>query len=123
MSAAATITLSSLPRGELEALAERLLAENGALKQALAELRAEIAKLKGVKGRPTLKPSGMEKGSGSEADKGRGHGARGGKVGRLAVDEERVIAAKVPAGSRFKGGACPRAGPGGGLCGPGSRAA
>ena len=51
------ITLSGLSRGELETLAERLLAENAALKQALAELRAEVATLKGVKGRPKLKPS------------------------------------------------------------------
>ena len=33
-----------LSRGELETLAERLLAENAALKQALAELRAEVAR-------------------------------------------------------------------------------
>src|SRR4051812_8287201 len=66
MSASAKIPLSGLSRGELEALAERLLAENAALRQAIAELRAEVATLKGVKGRPKVRPSGMEKGTGPE---------------------------------------------------------
>src|SRR5688500_94035 len=102
MSAPEKITLSGLSRGELETLAERLLAENAALKQALAELRAEVATLKGVKGRPKLKPSGMDKATGPElAEKSRGSKAC--KVGRLTIHEERVIAAAVPAGSRFKG--------------------
>src|SRR5436853_233970 len=61
MSASKQISLSGLPRGELEALAERLLAENAALRRAIAELKAEVAALKGVKGRPKVKPSGMEK--------------------------------------------------------------
>ena len=52
MSASKKISLSGLPRAELEALAERLLAENDALKQAVAELRAEVATLKGVQGPP-----------------------------------------------------------------------
>jgi hypothetical protein len=103
MSAPAKIPLSSLPRGELEALAERLLAENDALRRALAELKAEVATLKGVKGRPKLKPSGMEKGTGPEPGAAnRGRGGRG-RIGRLTVHEERVVAADVPAGSRFKG--------------------
>jgi hypothetical protein len=104
MSAPAKIPLSSLPRGELEALAERLLAENDALKQAVAELKAEVATLKGVKGRPGVKPSGMEKGASSDPGAtNRGRGGRG-KADRLTVDEERVVAAAdVPAGSRFKG--------------------
>ena len=104
MSASKQITLSGLPRGELEALAERLLAENDALRQAVAELKAEVATLKGVKGRPELKPSGMEKGTepGPPAES-RGRGAKAGKAGRLTVDEERVVEAEVPAGSRFKG--------------------
>jgi Transposase IS66 family len=102
MSASAKIPLSDLPRGELEALAERLLAENAALAQAVAELRAEVAKLKGVKGRPVIKASGMEHGT-KPKPAGKGRGTKAGKVGRLTVDEERVIAAEVPAGSRFKG--------------------
>jgi hypothetical protein len=104
MSTPEKITLSSLPRDRLEALAERLLVDNAALKQAVAELRAEVATLKGLKGRPTVKPSGMERGTAPEpAEKGRGHGARGAKAGRLTIHEERVIKADVPAGSRFKG--------------------
>ena len=103
MSAPEKIALSGLPRGELEALVERLLAENAALRRAVAELRAEVATLKGVKGRPEVRPSGMEKATEPEPPgKGRG-GAKARKAGRLTVDEERVIAAEVPAGSRFKG--------------------
>ncbi len=97
------ITLSGLLRGELEALAERLLAENATLRQAIAELRAEVATLKGVKGRPEVRPSGMEKGTRSEpGEKNRRRGGRG-KVDRITIDEERVVKADVPAGSRFKG--------------------
>jgi len=104
MSASGKISLSGLPRGELEALAERLLAENDALRRAIAELKAEVATLKGVKRRPKLKPSGMEQATGpAPAGTGRGGGAKAGKAERLTIDEERVVAADVPAGSRFKG--------------------
>jgi hypothetical protein len=104
MSAPKTITLSALSRGELEALVERLLAENAALQQAVAELRAEVAQLKGVKGRPGLKPSGMENATGSKpTSKERPRVARGRKTDRLTIIEERIVAAAVPAGSRFKG--------------------
>src|SRR3954462_12613909 len=104
MSAPKTISLSGLPRGELETLAERLLAENAALQQAIAALLAEVAQLKGVKGRPRIKPSGMEKGTGPErAGKKAPRGDRGGKTDRLAMAEEQVIPVDVPAGSRFKG--------------------
>ena len=104
MSAPAKIPLSGLPRGELEALAERLLAENDALKQAFAELKAEVATLKGVKGRPA--DEAQRHGEGHRARAGRheaGGAVAGGKADRLTVDEERVVEADVPAGSRFKG--------------------
>src|SRR3954453_16690282 len=99
MSTSAKTPLSGLPRVELEALTERLLAENAALQQAIAELRAEVAQLKGVRGRPKIKPSGMEKGTESEpTDKARSRGARGGKADRLTITEERILPADVPAG-------------------------
>ena len=104
MSAPKKITLSALSRGDLEALTERLLAENAALKQAIAELRAEVATLKGLQGRPKLKPSGMDQGTEpTPDDKPPGRGAKGHKNERLSIDEERVIKAAAPAGSRFKG--------------------
>ena len=104
MSAPEKIALSGLPRGELEALVERLLEENAALRRAVAGLQAEVATLKGVKRRPEVKPSGMEKATEPEpTGTGRGRGAKARKAGRLTAHEERVIAADVPAGSRFKG--------------------
>ena len=104
MSALKKIPVSDLSRGELEALAERLLAENAALKQALAELRAEVAKLKGLQDRPVIKPSGMDQGTEPKpADQGRTRSGKGHKTERLAIHAERVIKADVPPGSRFKG--------------------
>src|SRR3954453_11813723 len=101
MSASAKITLAGLPRAELEALAERLLAENADLRRAVAELRAEVATLKGVKRRPEVKPSGMEKGAGPEPGvTNRGRGGRG-KADRLTVDEEREVEAEAPPCSRL----------------------
>src|SRR4051795_2531989 len=104
MSASEMLPLSGLPRGKLEPFAEQLLAENAALRQAIAELRAEGATLKCVKGRPKVRPSGMEKATEPEPpEKGRGDAVRARKAKRLSIDEERVIAADVPAGSRVKG--------------------
>ena len=98
MSVPEKIPLSGLSRGDLEGLTERLLVENAELKQTVAELRAEIAKLKGVTGRPVIRPSGMEQKT-EPTDKAGKRGVKQRKTERLVIHEERVIKADVPAGS------------------------
>src|SRR3954447_13129990 len=107
MSVPEKIALSELSRGDLEALTERLLAENAALKQVVADLRAGIVRLKGVTGGPAIRPSGMEQktepkqtGPASVAPNSARPG--NGSLVQLFIDEERVSRVDVPAGSRFK---------------------
>lgn len=100
--------LDDLPSAELRELVLELLGEVAALKQTVAEQRAEIARLKGLKGPPRMtpsKPSGMEQASAQKAaSSGMGNRRGRGKKTLLRVAaEERVVQAEVPAGSRFKG--------------------
>lgn len=95
--------LDDLSPAELKALIGRLMGEVAELQQIVEDQRAEIARLKGLKGRPRLtpsKPSGMEETSSPKPTRprrrGRSHQAR-------VVVEEQVITLAVPAGSRFKG--------------------
>ena len=95
--------LSELSRPALEALLVDLFAEVAALKQVVAEQRDEIARLKGLKGRPTIKPSGMDKGTEpAKAGPPKRRPHRGKVTPRVGV-ERTVIKAAVPPGSRFKG--------------------
>jgi hypothetical protein len=95
--------LSALSRPELEALLIELFGEVTILKQTIAELREEIARLKGLKGRPNIKPSGMDQGTApAKPTADRKQPGRGKVMPRVSV-EEKVIKAEIPPGSRFKG--------------------
>ena len=96
--------IDELTLDDLKGLVLQLLEDVAALKAENAALREEVARLKGLKGPPRFKAGGLEKaGEAGSARAGRRKGRRGGKLDRLAVDAEQVIAASVPAGSRFKG--------------------
>lgn len=94
--------ISGLSHGELLELVVKLLGRVADLERLVGEQREEIARLKGLKGRPNIKPSGMEKGTAAEPAQGEERRRRGKPTPRVAV-EERVLKASAPSGSRFKG--------------------
>jgi Transposase IS66 family len=70
----------------------------------IAALREELARVKGLKGRPQLKPSGMEQSTQGRAKGKRKCGRRGPKRSKVTIDETKVIKPEnVEAGARFKG--------------------
>ena len=96
-------SLSGLSRAELEARFVELLGDVSELKQVVAAQRDEIARLKGLKGRPSIKPSGMENAterkSGGKRAKRRGRG----KVTPRVTPATEVLRVEHPKGSQFKG--------------------
>ena len=96
-------TLSALNRAELEALLAELFGEVASLKQTVAELREENARLQGLKSRPNIKPSGMETGTAPPKPQQREKRSGRGKVAPRVKVEEEVIRVEIPPGSVFKG--------------------
>ncbi len=73
------------------------------VEKVVADLRAENARLKGLKGPPDIKPSGMDKGTGpAKRDQPRNRPGRGKIRPRVGV-EDQILSAGVAPGSRFKG--------------------
>jgi Transposase IS66 family len=95
--------LDGLSSTQLRKLVLMLLDRVSALEQLVVEQRAEIARLKGLKGPPDIKPSGMEKATESAKLDRQKNRARRGKIRPCVSIEERVLEATVPDGSRFKG--------------------
>ena len=97
--------IDGLDVADLKELILRLLEENAHLRAEVAALREEIARLKGLKGPPKIRPSGMEK----KADHRRAvkerrtQARRGKKRDRVRIDERQVVSVEVPPGSRLKG--------------------
>lgn len=87
----------------LKALVLQLLDRTAEQERLIAELRDENARLKGLNGRPRIKPSGMEPASEPRPPSKRGKRRRRGKITPRVAIEDRVIKAQVPPGSRFKG--------------------
>ena len=80
----------------------KLLAEISEQKRLIAELREEVARLKGLSGRPSIKPSGMDQGTTPKPrDQRTGRRGRGKTTPRVSV-EDQMVPAEVPPGSRLR---------------------
>jgi len=98
--------LSELSRAELEALLVELFGKVTELEKIVAEQREEIVRLKGLKGRPDIKPSkpsGMDNATEPVKPEGKGKRRLRGKIVPRVNVEDQVVKVTVPEGARFKG--------------------
>ena len=99
-----------LSNDDLRQLVEELIGEVAKLRERVRDLeeentalKDEVARLKGHKGRPKLKPSGMEKGTAKpKRQRAKKKGSRPSRQ-KLVVNEEHTLEITPPKGARFKG--------------------
>jgi hypothetical protein len=97
------LDLSKLSGAEKDALILELAVKVSQLERLVSDLREENTRLKGLKGRPQIKPSGMETATTPKPTDKRAKRRRRGKLTPKIAVEEEILKAAVPAGSRFKG--------------------
>jgi hypothetical protein len=104
------VDIDDQSNAELRALVLQLLDRVAGQGRLIVELRDEIARLKGLKGRPNIKPnkpSGMEQATSHKPKGSAGRSGRGKKPSLRVAIEDRALAADMPAdappGARFKG--------------------
>jgi hypothetical protein len=98
--------VDALSYAELKALVIVLVGKVTELERTVAAQRDEIARLKGLKGRPQIKPSGMDQATTPPEPRksARLRRRQRAKRAELTVHEERVIpVGPLPPGARFKG--------------------
>ena len=100
--------IDSLSDKDLKSLVIVLLGKIAALEEKVAAQAEEIARLKGLKGRPDIKPprkpSGMDKAAEKRLEREwREKQRRGAKKPSVPVEERMIVAAAIPSGARFKG--------------------
>jgi len=97
------LAVEGLSAAELRRLVGELLGEVARLREENAALRDELARQKGLKGRPKIKPSGMERATASQGKTPKRKARGSAKSTKRVVLEEQVLAITAPPGSRFKG--------------------
>lgn len=105
---AAQVTLSEMSADALRQLVQELWQREADLERQVRERDAEIARLKGLSGKPAIPPAAKASGLDAQAGRstsGRSRRRRGpaGKTSPRVIREDRIVRVAVPAGSRFKG--------------------
>lgn len=99
--------VDDLSAAELRNLVVSLLGKVADLQRTVSAQRDEIARLKGMKGPPSIKPSGMDQATSGKSKHGDGRRGRGKKpLPRVAVEDQiltPVFPAETSGGARFKG--------------------
>ncbi|MCP5000278.1 MAG: transposase [Hyphomicrobiales bacterium] len=102
-----TSDIDELGLDELKMLLVQVLEENARLTREIQALRDNNARLKGLQGKPDIKPSGMEKKARPRSGEKGGEKKprrRGSKNDKLAIGETEILKPdNVPADSKFKG--------------------